>query len=122
MRNSGLRILGVVAVTILVVCVLGAAPQNDQSAKRIEITAKRFAFSPNAITLKRGQPVVLVFHSDDVTHGIEISSLGIKKDIPKGKDVEIRVTPNEVGDFYGACSHFCGADHASMIFEINVVP
>jgi len=122
MRKSGLRILGVVAVMILGVCVLGAAPQNDQTAKQIEITAKRFAFSPNAITLKRGQPVVLVFHSDDVTHGIEISSLGIKKDIPKGKDVEIRVTPNEVGDFYGACSHFCGADHASMIFEINVVP
>lgn len=122
MRKSGLRVLGVMSAMILGVCVLGAAPQNDQAAKRIDITAKRFSYTPNAITLKQGQPVLLVFHSEDVTHGIEISSLGIKKDLPKGKDVEISVTPKEVGDFYGACSHFCGAEHASMIFEINVVP
>lgn len=122
MRKSGLRILGVVAAMIFGVCILGASPQNDQTAKRIDITAKRFSYTPNAITLKRGQPALLVFHSEDVTHGIEISSLRIKKDLPKGKDVEIPVTPNEVGDFYGACSHFCGAEHASMIFEINVVP
>lgn len=122
MRKSGLRILGVLVALILGVCVLGAAPQNDQAAKRIDITAKRFSFTPNAITLKRGQPVVLVFHSQDVTHGIEISSLGIKRDIPKGKDVEVPMTPDDVGDFYGACSHFCGANHASMIFEIDVIP
>lgn len=121
MRKSGIRILIVFAAVMLGVCVLGAATQNDQGAKRINITAKRFAFTPSAITLKRGEPVTLVFDSEDVTHGIEISSLGIKKDIPKGKDVEVTLTPKEAGDFYGACSHFCGSDHASMIFEINVV-
>lgn len=122
MGKSGFRVLTIMAAAILGVCVMGAAPQNDQAARRIEITAKRFSFTPNAITLKRGQPVVLVFHSEDVTHGIEISSLAIKRDIPKGRDVEIAVTPNEVGDFFAGCSHFCGADHASMILEINVVP
>lgn len=122
MRKSGLRILGAMTAMVLGVCILGAAPQNDEVAKRIDITAKRFSFTPNAITLKRGVPVVLVFHSEDVTHGIEISNLGIKRDIPKGKDIEIPVTPNDVGNFYGACSHFCGADHASMIFEIDVMP
>jgi len=35
----------------------------------VEITAKRFAFSPDKITLKKGQTVKLRLHSEDVTHG-----------------------------------------------------
>jgi hypothetical protein len=34
-----------------------------QSPRRIEITAKRFTYDPEAITLKRGEPVVLVLHT-----------------------------------------------------------
>ena len=33
--------------------------------RRIEVTAKRFEFSPSEITLKRGEPVVLIIKSAD---------------------------------------------------------
>jgi heme/copper-type cytochrome/quinol oxidase subunit 2 len=41
----------------------------ETAPQRIEITAKRFAFEPGEITLKKGQPVVLVLKSADVAHG-----------------------------------------------------
>jgi hypothetical protein len=34
-----------------------------QSPQRIEIIAKRFTYDPEAITLKRSEPVVLVLHT-----------------------------------------------------------
>ena len=40
-----------------------------QDPKVINITAKRFEFSPNQITLKKGEPVKLLLTSANVTHG-----------------------------------------------------
>jgi cytochrome c oxidase subunit 2 len=89
--------------------------------RRIEITAKRFSYSPNEITLKKGEPVVLVFHSEDVTHGFKLAEMQIKSDIKKGKDTEIAFTPTDVGHFVGKCAHFCGKGHGSMTLQIDVV-
>src|ERR1051326_4351455 len=43
----------------------------------VEITAKRFAFIPNRITLKKGETVKLRIHSEDVTHGFFLRPLKI---------------------------------------------
>ena len=52
-----------------------------QEPKVIEITAKRFAFSPNEITLKKGETVKLRIVSEDVTHGLYLKPLKIDADI-----------------------------------------
>jgi cytochrome c oxidase subunit 2 len=92
-----------------------AAPQ------RIEITAKRFAFEPGEITLKKGQPVVLVLKSADVAHGIRIRELNVQVKVDKGGTAEVRFTPDKTGDFVGHCSVFCGSGHGSMAFKVHVV-
>jgi cytochrome c oxidase subunit 2 len=88
--------------------------------KRIEVTAKRFAFAPAEITVKKGEPVDLVFHSEDVTHGIRFKELGQQVDIPKGKESELKFTPDKTGDFVGHCSRFCGTGHGSMTLTLHV--
>jgi len=94
-----------------------------QSPKGIEIIAKRFTYDPDTITLKRGEPIVLVLHSIDVTHGIKIEAFNIKSDdIKKDKETEVRFTPQETGHFEGQCSRFCGKGHGSMKLQIDVVP
>ncbi|MGB2667247.1 MAG: cupredoxin domain-containing protein [Candidatus Acidiferrum sp.] len=94
-----------------------------QSPKRIEIIAKRFTYDPDTITLKKGEPVVLVLRSIDVTHGLKIDALGIKSDdVKKGKDTEISFTPQQTGHFEGKCARFCGKGHGTMILQIEVVP
>lgn len=94
-----------------------------ESPRRIEIVAKRFTYDPDTITLKKGEPVVLVLHSIDVTHGLKVDGLNIQSgDIKKDKETELPFTPGEVGHYVGHCAHFCGAGHGSMKLQIDVVP
>jgi cytochrome c oxidase subunit 2 len=113
-----------VAMFLAVMFFVSSIPAGRaQSPRRIEITAKRFTYDPDVITLKRGQPVVLVMRSSDVAHGLKVEELNIKSDeIKKDKETEIEFTPEEVGQYVGQCAHFCGIGHGSMKLQIEVVP
>lgn len=95
---------------------------HAQSPRRIEIIAQRFTYNPDTITLKKGEPVVLVLRSIDVTHGLKVPELNIKSEIKKGKETEIQFTPTEIGHYVGKCAHFCGKGHGSMTLQIEVIP
>jgi cytochrome c oxidase subunit II len=88
--------------------------------RRIEVVAKKFAFTPADITLKKGEPVVLVFSSADVTHGIKFKELNLQTEIGKGGTNELSFTPMKAGDFVGHCSRFCGSGHGSMVLTLHV--
>ena len=89
--------------------------------KRIEVTAKRFAYEPGELTLKKGQPVVLVIKSVDVAHGLRFRDLNLDAKIDKGGSAELSFTPDKTGDFVGHCSVFCGSGHGSMTLTLHVV-
>jgi cytochrome c oxidase subunit II len=89
--------------------------------RHIEITARRFAYEPDAITLKKGESVVLVLKSADVKHGLRIHELGLDLKASQGKPDEVLFTPQKVGAFVGHCSVFCGAKHGSMTITFHVV-
>lgn len=91
-----------------------------QEPKVIEITAKRFAFTPNEITLKKGETVKLKVVSEDVTHGLYLKPLKIDADLQPGKTTEITVTPQTAGKFTAICDHFCGVNHGNMKMTIVV--
>lgn len=102
------------AITSIPVCAQ-AAP------KRIEITAKKFNYTPGEITVKKGEPVVLVLKSEDVGHGLRIREFGVNLQVKKGGTAEAQFTPDKAGNFTGHCSVFCGSGHGSMTFKIHVV-
>jgi cytochrome c oxidase subunit II len=89
--------------------------------QRIEITAHRFAFNPGEITVKKGQPVVLVIKSADVSHGLRFHDLNIDVKVKAGGTTEVQFTPEKTGNFVGHCSVFCGSGHGSMILKVHVV-
>lgn len=89
--------------------------------KRITVTAKRFSFTPSEITLKKGEPAVLVLTSEDVTHGMNFKELGVNVKAAKGQTVEVPLSPSKTGDFVGHCSSFCGSGHGSMKLTLHVV-
>ena len=112
----------VLLVTALVATGLFSQTMQAQGApQRIEITAKRFQFAPGEITVKKGQPVVLVLKSADVAHGIRIRELNVDVKVSKGGSAEVQFTPDKTGDFIGHCSVFCGSGHGSMAFKVHVV-
>jgi cytochrome c oxidase subunit II len=92
----------------------------DQAPQTISITAQRFYFSPNEITVKKGEPVTLVIQSKDVTHGLKIEGLGVRTEVKKGQSSEVTFTPESTGTFEGKCAHFCGSGHGSMKFTVHV--
>lgn len=93
---------------------------NAQEPKVIEITAKRYAFAPNKITLKKGETVTLRLHSEDVIHGFFSRQLKIDETIEPGKTADVTLTPQTVGTFTTICDHFCGAGHGNMAMTIVV--
>ena len=76
-----------------------AQAQTDSANQEqvIKIVARRFAYTPNEIVLKKGQPVVLEFTSIDFVHGFKIPDLNIRADLPPGKVTRIRLTPENAG-------------------------
>ena len=92
----------------------------EVAPQRIEVTARRFQFTPAEITLKKGEPVVMVLNSTDTTHGLEVDELGLKTEIHKGKVTELPFTPDKAGTFVGHCAVFCGAGHAGMTLTFHI--
>lgn len=89
--------------------------------RRIVIVAKRFSYDPGEITLKKGEPVVLVLKSADVAHGLRIRDFNIDVKLKAGGTEEVEFTPEKTGDFIGHCAVFCGSGHGSMILKLHVV-
>lgn len=112
-----LRVIGAALLTISI-CAISAQPA---SPRRIEVTAKRFAFEPAEITVKKGEAIDLVLTSADVAHGVRIRELNLDLRAGKGKQVDQTITPDKVGTFVGHCSVFCGSGHGQMALTIHVV-
>ncbi len=106
---------------LVAVALLGRAPvARSQEPRVITIAAKRFAFSPSEVRLKKGEPVTIRISSADVTHGMYMKALGIDAEIEPGKTTEVTFTPGVTGRFTAICDHFCGAGHGNMHMDFVV--
>jgi cytochrome c oxidase subunit 2 len=122
--NSKVRSAAITAgVLALTATVIGSQPKMPtDNTKHIEVVDSRFSFSPNEITVKKGDPVTITVRSMDVTHGLVIEALGVRTNqIKKGQPEDLTLTPQTAGTFQGKCAHFCGKGHGSMTFTVHVV-
>ncbi len=87
----------------------------------IRITARKFAFLPGEITLKRGVPVVLEFVAPEVVMGFSAPDLKVRTDIIPGQMARLRLVPQQIGTFVFLCDIFCGDGHEGMSGKIHVV-
>jgi cytochrome c oxidase subunit II len=116
-RGGKTLLIGIVAMGSLMLS--GFAPAAD-GPRRIEVSVKKFGYTPSEITLKKGEPVVLVLTTEDVSHGLKFKDLGLDSKFEKNKPGELTFTPDKVGDFVGHCSVFCGSGHGSMTLTLHV--
>jgi cytochrome c oxidase subunit II len=89
--------------------------------KVIEISAKKFQFTPSEITLKKGEPVILRMTSTDRVHGFMSTPFKIDTDIPPDKTTDVAITPETAGNFTIICDHYCGTGHSNMKMKVTVV-
>lgn len=96
--------------------VRGGAAQNGAQVpgNEIKMTAKKYEFDPNVITVKNGERVKLVITALDHDHGFKLEAFKIDERLKKGTPTTIEFTADKVGTFPFECSHFCGVGHGKM--------
>lgn len=88
--------------------------------KTFTMTAKQWEFSPDTITVNKGDTVVLSVKSIDVTHGFAIPEFGVNERLTPGKTVEVEFVADKAGTFPFFCSVVCGEGHGSMRGQLVV--
>jgi cytochrome c oxidase subunit 2 len=120
MHFRNLSPLSLFALVIALALTTTQTSRADSAPRVIEITAKRFEFSPSQITLKRGETVKFRLVSQDVEHGFFLRALKVDEEILPGQTNEVTVTPQVAGTFTLICDHFCGANHGNMMMTVIV--
>ena len=94
-------------------------PRADD-VKVSRITAKKFDFTPNELTVKKGVPVVLELTSTDRVHGFSLPDFKLTAKIEPGKVTRVTFTPDRTGEFTFSCNIFCGSGHEDMAGRLIV--
>lgn len=103
---------------LLIIAVLGVwyylkpKPQvvsNQSSAPAnltvIEMSGDKFRFSPDTITVKKGQPVRIALTSVDMPHNFAVDELGVQGEIfQPGQTGNTDFTPEKTGEFEFYCA------------------
>lgn len=115
-KNKLLLGVLVMAVTVAVVSggfkllesPTGDAVSEDSSVKEFDVKAFRFGYSPDTITVNKGDKVRINIENTDTLHGIRIPDLGVS-----GNEV-LEFTAGNTGEFTWYCNVMCGPGHMSM--------
>ena len=119
---KGKRLVLILGPVALVAFLFAARAHSSADTEQvIHLTAKKFDYSPNEITVKKGEPVVIEIVSLDRKHGFTIPDFGVRSDVKPGAKNVVRFTPDKAGTFNFHCDLFCGSGHEGMTGTIVVV-
>jgi cytochrome c oxidase subunit II len=109
---------------------LGETRLIDPSAMVVKVIAGQwywqfqypdYGIASSDLYLPVDQQVDLQMTSLDVTHSFFVPEFRLKQDILPGRTVDLRVTPNLIGNFKVSCAQLCGTNHAYMVTNVVVV-
>ena len=110
--RAGLCLAAIAAVAAA--CAAAVTPTPSGNERVVKITAQRFKYEPEKVTLKRGEPVVLELSTLDRVHGFKVPAFGLRTDIKPGEVARVRIVPDKAGTYAFACDNFCGSGHEEM--------
>lgn len=75
----------------------------------------------NEIRIPLGETALFKLTADDVIHSFWVPSLGGKMDMIPGRETQLALTPQKLGNWGGLCAEYCGGAHALMRFDTVVM-
>lgn len=104
---------------------VGSVLAGQDGEPVIHITAHRYRFEPDRISLKLGEPVILELRSPEVTMSFNAPEFLVSEELPPGRLVRVRLVrvrlvPDKTGDFVFVCDIYCGSGHEKMKGVISV--
>jgi cytochrome c oxidase subunit 2 len=103
-----------VASCIAVAQAAQSAPGTTPAAHEIQVTAKKYEFTPNPIRVKKGEHVRLIITATDRDHGFKLEAFNIEQKLKKGVPTTVEFTADKAGTFPFKCSVHCGLGHGGM--------
>lgn len=108
------RFSSLIFVLFLLSAAIPLPSQNAGQAHEIQITAKKYEFSPDPIRVKKGERVRLIITATDRDHGIKIEAFNVEQKLKKGVPTTVEFTADKAGSFPFKCSVHCGFGHGGM--------
>lgn len=117
-------VAGVVVVLAAGAAVVAIRAQSGGSAtqtKEVQMTAKKYDFSPNTVEVGPGTRIIFKITAEDREHGFEIAGAksGCVK-IKKGETATVEYLAEKPGTVEFKCCVFCGMGHSGMKGKIVV--
>ncbi|MBS3078735.1 cupredoxin domain-containing protein [Candidatus Pacearchaeota archaeon] len=115
----------IIAITIIIILAIfgifivksitgNSIKELNPEIKEFTVKAFKFGYSPDTITVNKGDKVKIIINNTDVLHGIRIPDLGLR-------DNEIlEFTANKTGEFTWYCTNMCGEGHKAMSGKLIV--
>ena len=107
-----------------------ASPPDSEDQVQVRVVGKQWWWifeypelgivTANELHLPAGRTAVFNIESDDVIHSFWFPQMGGKRDATPGHTNFMYFTPKQSGRFWGACTEFCGTQHANMRKELVV--
>ena len=137
--NTRLEVIwtAVPAILLVALCsyafvVLHDVEEAKADTMEVRVVGQQFAWSyfyraggkeieSTQLFLPVNRPVHFTLQSKDVIHDFFVPAFRIKRDVVRGINTEIRVTPNRIGTFPVVCAELCGLGHAAMRSTVHVV-
>lgn len=118
---SNLKRVSLLAPPLLLMLCGSLTPARAQTSPvEIKIEARRFEFTPETITVRKGVPVKLLVTSTDVAHGFALEEFNINENVEARTTKAIEFTPDKTGRFRFTCSVYCGDHHNEMEGQLVV--
>ena len=137
------KLIGFAAISLAGVLVAGASlragaqVKTEEPVQVVEMTAKKYAYSPEEIRVKKGTRVQLKIRATDRTHGFKIQLY--PEGTPEKGEPGLRIADNQInfkleenqertiefvaerpGTYIFRCSVFCGMGHRGMNGKVIV--
>ena len=116
-RLKGMMLIGLTLLSAASQGVAQAAKDagtGTQTVHEIQVTLRKYEFSPGSLRVKRGERVKLVMTAADHDHGLKLDDFNVDQKVPKGTTVVVEFTADKAGTFQFRCSNVCGIGHRGM--------
>ncbi len=110
-----------VLAMLLLPIVFAQEPAGGQATKEVEMSAKKYEFSPSTVEVAAGTKIIFKITALDADHGFEIadSDLDCLK-IKKGQTATLEYVAAKPGTVEFRCCVFCGFGHKRMKGKIVI--
>jgi len=99
----------------------GMVARAQAQPRIIPITARKFTYEPDVVTVKQNEPVIFRLTSQDVVMGFSLPDFAVRGTVIPGQVTDVALTPAKTGEFTFLCDVFCGTGHEEMNGTLRVV-